>query len=41
MKSKNLTVVFSAGLYLPGNSNAPKIAYPPPPPISAGGPVFA
>ena len=41
MKSKNLVVVFSSGLYLAGNSNAPKIVYLPPPPHSAGNPVFA
>ena len=43
MKSKNLIVVCSSGVYLAGNSNPPKIVYPPrsPPPLSAGGPVFA
>ena len=35
MKSKNLIVVFSSGVYLAVNSNAPKIAFlsPPPPPF--------
>ena len=28
MKSKNLIVVFSSGVYLGGNSKAPKIVYP-------------
>ena len=37
MKSKNFNVVFSSWVYLAGNSNAPKIAYLPPPPLSAGG----
>ena len=35
MKSKNLIVVFSS------YSNAPKIVYLPPAPLSAGGPIFA
>ena len=30
MKSKNLIVAFSSGVYLAGNSNAPKIVYLPP-----------
>ena len=37
MKSKGLIVVFSSGVYLAGNSNAPKIVYLPPPPLSVGG----
>ena len=41
MKSKNIIAVFSSGVYLAGNSNAPKIVYLPPPPPSDGGPVFA
>ena len=41
MKSNNLIVVFLSGVYLAGNSNAPKTVYLPPPPLSAGGPVFA
>ena len=41
MKSKNLIVVFPSGVYLAGNSNAPKIVYFPPPPVSVGGSVFA
>ena len=41
MKSKNLIVVFLSGVYLTGNSNAPKIVYLHPLPLSAGGQVFA
>ena len=41
MKSKNLIVVFSSGVYLAGSSDASKIVYLLPPPLSAGGPVFA
>ena len=41
MKSKGLIAFFSSGVYLAGNSYAPKIVYLPPPPLSAGGPVFA
>ena len=37
MESKNLIVVFLSGVYLAGNSNAPKIVYFPQPPLSAGG----
>ena len=31
METKNLIVVFSSGVYLAGNSNAPKIVYVPHP----------
>ena len=41
MKSKNPIVVFSSGVYLAGNYNAPRIVYLFPAPLSAGGPVFA
>ena len=41
MKSKNLIVAFSSGVYLAGNSNAPKIVCLPSPPLSARDPVFA
>ena len=41
MKSKDLIMFFSSGVYLAGNSNAPKIVYLPPPTLSAGGPVSA
>ena len=41
MKSKHLIVVFSAGVYLAGNSNALRIVYISQPPLSAGVPVFA
>ena len=41
MKSKGLIAFFSSGVYLAGNSYAPKIVYLPPPPLSAGDPVFA
>ena len=41
MKSKKLIVVFSSGVYLAGNPNAPKKVYLPLPPVSVRGPVFA
>ena len=40
MKSKNLIVVFSSGVYLAGNFNAHKLVYLPLPTLSVEGTVF-